>query len=126
MCAAGPKIRSTQQAHQVWDAPIWVRCRGRDCPAKGLLMTLGFSIFLLAVGAILAFAVHATVAGIDIHVVGWILMGAGLLGLVLALAVFAPRRRRAVVTTSDIAYRAVAPGPTAQPTVTERATIDES
>lgn len=89
-------------------------------------MTLGFSIFLLAVGAILAFAVHATVAGIDIHVVGWILMGAGLLGLVLALAVFAPRRRRAVVATSDIAYQAVPPVPTAQPTVTERTTIDES
>ena len=89
-------------------------------------MTLGFSIFLLAFGAVLAFAVHATVAGIDIHVVGWILMGAGLLGLVLVLAVFAPRRRRAVVATPGIAYRAVAPGPTAQPTVTERATIDES
>jgi Flp pilus assembly protein protease CpaA len=63
-------------------------------------MGIGFSIFLLAVGAILAFAVHATVAGVDIHVVGWILMGAGALGLILTMIVFAPRRRRVVGTTA--------------------------
>jgi hypothetical protein len=62
-------------------------------------MGIGFSIFLIAVGAILAFAVHATVAGVDIHVVGWILMAAGVLGLVLTMAVFMPRRRRTVVET---------------------------
>ena len=90
-------------------------------------MTLEFSILLVAVGAIFAFAMHATVAGIDIHVVGWILMGAGLLGLALVLIVIAPRRRRAVVATSGIAHRAVAPvTPAAQPTVIERTTIDES
>ena len=37
-------------------------------------MGIGFSIFLLAVGAILAFDVNATVAGLDISLVGWILM----------------------------------------------------
>lgn len=62
-------------------------------------MGIGFSIFLIAVGAILAFAVHATVAGVDIHVVGWILMAAGALGLILTMAVFMPRRRRTVVET---------------------------
>jgi hypothetical protein len=61
-------------------------------------MGIGFSIFLLAVGAILAFAVHATVAGVDIHVVGWILMAAGALGLILTMIVFAPRRRTTVET----------------------------
>ncbi|MGH2959213.1 MAG: DUF6458 family protein, partial [Solirubrobacterales bacterium] len=40
-------------------------------------MTIGGSIFLIAVGAILKFAVTATVAGIDIQVVGVILMVAG-------------------------------------------------
>jgi hypothetical protein len=60
-------------------------------------MGIGFSIFLLAVGAILAFAVHATVAGLDIRVVGWILMGAGLIGLILTMVVLAPRRRRTVI-----------------------------
>lgn len=80
-------------------------------------MTLGFSIFLLAVGAILAFAVNATVAGLDIAVVGWILMGAGILGLIVSLVVFAPRRRRAVAT-SGVAYQAVAPvTAVAQPSV---------
>jgi hypothetical protein len=63
-------------------------------------MGIGFSIFLIAVGAILAFAVHATVAGVDIHVVGWILMAAGALGLIITMAVFMPRRRRTVVETS--------------------------
>ena len=60
-------------------------------------MGIGFGIFLLAVGAILAFAVHATVAGLDVHVVGWILMAAGALGLVLTLAVLAPRRRQRTI-----------------------------
>jgi hypothetical protein len=66
-------------------------------------MGIGFSIFLLAVGAILAFAVHATVAGVDIHVVGWILMAAGALGLVLTMIVLAPRRRRTVTETAAVA-----------------------
>jgi len=63
-------------------------------------MGIGFSIFLLAAGAILSFAVDATVAGLDIRVVGFILMAAGAVGLVLTLAVFAPRRRRTVTETS--------------------------
>lgn len=48
-------------------------------------MTIGASIFLIAVGAILKFAVTATVAGIDIQTVGVILMVAGGLGLVVGL-----------------------------------------
>jgi hypothetical protein len=57
---------------------------------------IGGSIFLIALGAILAFAVNAEFAGIDIAIVGWILMGAGLLGLLLTLLVFAPRKRTSV------------------------------
>jgi hypothetical protein len=63
-------------------------------------MGIGFSIFLLAVGAILAFGVDATVAGLDITVVGWILMAVGVLGLVLTMVVLAPRRRRIVTETT--------------------------
>ena len=59
-------------------------------------MDIGISIFLLAVGAVLTFAVHATLAGLDIKVVGMVLMAAGALGLILTLVVFAPRRRRTV------------------------------
>jgi hypothetical protein len=63
-------------------------------------MRLGTAIVLLALGAILAFAVQVQVRGLDVQVVGWILMAAGALGVVLELAVWAPRRRR-VVTTGD-------------------------
>jgi hypothetical protein len=55
-------------------------------------MGIGVSIFLIAVGAILAFAVSTTVSGIDIAVVGYILMAVGILGLVMTLTIFGPRR----------------------------------
>jgi Domain of unknown function (DUF6458) len=48
-------------------------------------MGLGASIFLIAVGAILAFAVTAEFTGIDIATVGWILMIVGAFGLLLSL-----------------------------------------
>jgi hypothetical protein len=48
-------------------------------------MGIPVSILLIAGGAILAFAVTGTTSGIDIHAVGWILMAAGLVGLVLSL-----------------------------------------
>ena len=48
-------------------------------------MGLGVSIFLIAVGLILALAVTAEVAGVDVQVVGWILTIVGVLGLVLSM-----------------------------------------
>lgn len=60
-------------------------------------MGIGGSIFLLAVGAILAFAVDADISGLDINVIGWILMAAGLIGLVITMW-FWNSRRRTVVT----------------------------
>jgi hypothetical protein len=48
-------------------------------------MGLGVGIFLTAIGAILAFAVSATVSGVNIHTVGWILMIVGIAGVVLSL-----------------------------------------
>jgi Flp pilus assembly protein protease CpaA len=58
-------------------------------------MTIGTSIFLIALGAILKFAVTATVAGIEIQTVGVILMIAGAIGLVIGLFLLASDRRRA-------------------------------
>lgn len=55
-------------------------------------MTLGFSLFLIAVGAILRFAVTATVAGIDIQTVGVILMVVGAIGFLISLFVLFGRR----------------------------------
>jgi hypothetical protein len=48
-------------------------------------MTIGTSLFLIAVGAILKFAVTWHVAGIDLHTVGVILMIVGGFGLLLGL-----------------------------------------
>ena len=48
-------------------------------------MGLGVGIFLIAVGAILAFAVNSTSGAVDINTVGWILMGVGLLGILIGL-----------------------------------------
>jgi Domain of unknown function (DUF6458) len=55
-------------------------------------MGIGASIFLIAVGAILAFAVNADVSGLDIAVVGWILMAVGVLGLIMTAFIWGPRR----------------------------------
>jgi hypothetical protein len=62
-------------------------------------MALGLSLFLIALGAILAFAVTFEAAGIDITAVGWILMIVGVLGVVLSMlfwASFAPFNSRRV------------------------------
>jgi hypothetical protein len=46
---------------------------------------LGLSLFLIAVGAILAYAVDYAVTGVDIAAVGYILMVVGFIGLLLSL-----------------------------------------
>jgi hypothetical protein len=48
-------------------------------------MGLGVGILLAAVGAVLAFAVSATVSGVNIHAVGWILLIVGIFGIVLSM-----------------------------------------
>jgi hypothetical protein len=60
-------------------------------------MPLGTSIFLIAVGAILRYAVTTSVEGIELQTVGLILMVVGIVGLLLSLlyiAAWAPRRGR--------------------------------
>ncbi len=56
-------------------------------------MSIGGSIFIIAVGAILRFAVTAEVAGVDLRTVGLILMIAGGVALVIALALLALANR---------------------------------
>jgi hypothetical protein len=48
-------------------------------------MTIGTSLFLIAVGAILKFAVTLNVAGVDLHTIGVILMVVGGVGLLIGL-----------------------------------------
>jgi Co/Zn/Cd efflux system component len=50
-------------------------------------MGIGTSILLIAVGAILRYAVTVTVSGIELQTVGLILMIVGIIGLVISLAV---------------------------------------
>jgi hypothetical protein len=72
-------------------------------------MGIGTSLFLIAVGAILKFAVTGDVSGVSIDTVGVILMVVGVVGLALTLlwmTVWADRRRavvsdRAVVRDPD-------------------------
>ena len=49
-------------------------------------MGIGVSLILIAVGAILTWAVETSVSGLDINAVGVILMIVGLVGFVLSLA----------------------------------------
>ncbi|MEU4605671.1 DUF6458 family protein [Kribbella sp. NPDC023972] len=56
-------------------------------------MGIGVSVFLLAVGGVLAFAVSDRLSGVDLTAVGWVLMGAGAVGLAVAL-LFANQRGR--------------------------------
>lgn len=66
-------------------------------------MTIGGSIFLIAVGAILYFATNLRVAHVSVDTVGLILMIAGLAGLVLGFVQqgIRPRRARREVTVED-------------------------
>ena len=56
-------------------------------------MTIGASIFLIVLGAILTFATDFDVQAVNIPVIGVILMLAGGVGLGLSLAIFGKRRR---------------------------------
>ncbi len=63
-------------------------------------MGIGTSIFLIALGAILRFAVTASVSGIEIATVGTILLVVGIIGLLISLlytTIWADRTRPAVV-----------------------------
>lgn len=63
-------------------------------------MGIGVSIFLIAVGLILALAVDYSVAGLDIQFVGWILAVVGLIGLIMTALVWG-RRPRGVADTHE-------------------------
>jgi hypothetical protein len=60
-------------------------------------MTIGASLLLIAVGAILKFAVTDKVNGVNLGTVGVILMVIGVVGLVLGLVLATMRRRTDVI-----------------------------
>lgn len=60
-------------------------------------MGIGGSIFLIAIGAIIAFGVKRDLSWLDLDVVGWVLMLCGAAGLVLTISFWMTRRRRTAV-----------------------------
>ncbi|MDG4834584.1 DUF6458 family protein [Solwaraspora sp. WMMD1047] len=56
-------------------------------------MGIGGSIFLIALGAIFAFAVEYELGWLDLSVVGWVLMIAGVVGLIMTTWFWQSRRR---------------------------------
>jgi len=88
-------------------------------------MGIGGSIFLIAIGAIIAFGVHVQMGWLDLAVVGWVLMLAGFVGLVLTLWLWNTRRRRVIRhEVPPVAGTALSDDYT-PPAVTERRTTTE-
>jgi hypothetical protein len=74
-------------------------------------MGIGSGLVLIAIGAILAFATHFHVSGIDVQMIGWILMFVGVVMLVITLAYTRPRaRRRQLVSDVDLVDGQPQPG----------------
>lgn len=87
-------------------------------------MTFAGSIFLIAVGAILRFATHLHVKGLDLKTIGLILMIVGAVGLLIAIwqwAVWSRRSRQSEVlvddrrVAADPRYQQPAPGEYREP-----------
>lgn len=67
-------------------------------------MSIGFGIFLMAVGAIVAWAVPALwqVEGVDWALIGYILLGAGALITLISIVMAASRNRTTQVSRSSV------------------------
>ena len=68
-------------------------------------MTSGISLFLIAVGAILYFAVNADISGLEIDTVGLILMVVGGIGFLWSMFVLYGARSRAEAAPADEVIR---------------------
>lgn len=80
---------------------------------KHLSVALGTALFLIAVGAVLRFAINASTHGVNIHTIGVILMIVGGVGLIISLfwmTVWADRRRRTVAPGATYPAETAAPG----------------
>ena len=67
-------------------------------------MGIGVGLILVAAGAIMAFAVDVSHShGFNINTVGWILMIVGIVGVLIDLLIFMPRRRVDRVASRSVA-----------------------
>ncbi len=69
-------------------------------------MAIGFGVLLIAVGAIFAFALNVDLNFIDDNTLGWILMIAGALAIVLSFFVGEQQRRRTTTHVEERHYDA--------------------
>ena len=67
-------------------------------------MRIGASLFLIAVGAILKFAITRHFSGINVQTVGVVLMIIGIVGLAASLILLGTRRRTTVVQSAALPY----------------------
>ena len=65
-------------------------------------MSFGAGIFLFVAGAILAFAVNVSVTWANLHLIGYILMGAGVIGIILGFALMFRKQRSLTVTRNSV------------------------
>ena len=70
-------------------------------------MYLGTALALIAGGLILALAVDIDISGIDLQMIGWILFIVGVIGAIMELAVFRPRRTTTGTTAAPGTTREV-------------------
>jgi hypothetical protein len=95
------RLREPAHAAGSWTPPeVWAyglrtpwRCLRRAHGGDWVNMGIGTSLFLIAVGAILNFAVDAQISGIEIKTIGLILMVVGVIGLLISLFLLASARR---------------------------------
>ena len=67
-------------------------------------MGIGVSLAFITIGAILAFALQVDLSGVNITLVGWILILVGLISLAFTLKYTRPRRRAGRIVGADPAY----------------------
>ncbi|MCU1560298.1 DUF6458 family protein [Mycetocola sp.] len=65
-------------------------------------MSIGLGIFLIAIGAILTFALNVSVDVVDLDLIGWILMGAGLVVVIIGVALLTRKRRTVATSRVDV------------------------
>lgn len=65
-------------------------------------MRIGSSIALIVIGAVLSFAVADIFSGVDLTLIGYILMAAGALGLIASMFLMAPRNNHRVSESRSV------------------------
>lgn len=73
-------------------------------------MYIGVGIFLIVVGAILTFALNVSVGAVNLDVIGWICMAAGLLAIILSLVLGARRTTGAGYSSRRVTHTDPATG----------------